>query len=189
MNDIEHDISHALRQLGASIETRPDTHDLTQRVHRRRRRRRIRLTGGAVAAVLVVAIGTFAATRLSPSTPAAPVVLDDCSPLTHLPFRPSYLPPGTPEPNLFQPGHVAWMVPGGIIEIWHEGGDNPQPDDTATMTVLGRPALIGSISDGYSVVFNLGTDDAACSEWALVAHPGTTINELAQVAAALVPNR
>ncbi len=198
MNSIEDDISRALRAHAGGIETRPDPDDLARRVRRRRQRRRGALMAGTIAAAFVVAIGVLASNRTQSgppsgraSAPTTTVVIDDCSRLTHLPFRPGYLPSGTPKPDLSLPGDNAnpWMVPGGIIEVWHGRADIPQPDAATKITVLGRPARIGSISDGFSVVFNLGHDDAACSEWALVAHPSTSFEELEQVAMALVPNR
>ncbi|MFT3852271.1 MAG: hypothetical protein QM733_05995 [Ilumatobacteraceae bacterium] len=78
--------------------------------------------------------------------------------------------------------------PPNRVEIWNGGrGELPEPvSNVETITVLGHPALIGDISDGYSVVVQLGP--TVCDRWALVAHPGTSRDELHDIAVALQPN-
>jgi hypothetical protein len=62
----------------------------------------------------------------------------------------------------------------GIIEV-HRGTDLPEPQDPSPMIVLGRPATIGTISDGIVLRFTTGSTGSPCEQWALVAHPHTTM--------------
>jgi hypothetical protein len=69
----------------------------------------------------------------------------------------------------------------GLIEV-HQGLDLPEPTDPTPLTVLDAPATIGAISDGFVVRFIIGPPALPCSQWALVAHPLTTIDTLRNLA-------
>lgn len=118
-----------------------------------------------------------------------------------LPFVPTYLPTGwrpvsrhVAHANVGTDAIEVWSGtnPGaslyGVIEVWR-GTDVPKPSQTGseTITVLGRPARLGPISDGYSVSFRTGQSPFPCDQWALVGHPGVTAQVLATVAEDLRP--
>ena len=52
--------------------------------------------------------------------------------------------------------------------------------------MLGHAGRIGAISDGYSVEFNLGDSNDTCTQWALISHPGTTLEQTRAIAEGLV---
>jgi hypothetical protein len=118
----------------------------------------------------------------SPTDPAA------CIAPTALPFAPTNLPAGwTTTSAVSKDSSVAvWQGSGGVIEVWNGiRSDLPAPAPGHIITVLGHDASIGTISDGYSVVFDLGP--TACDRWALVAHPAISEELLQEVAQNLVP--
>lgn len=111
----------------------------------------------------------------------------DCEPPDTVPFSPTSL---SIEPlglQLSPMSHVAvWPVPGGMFEVWNGIRDDlpvPAVGSEKHISVLDRQAVIGDISDGYSVVFDLGP--TACERWAIVAHPGSTRADLEALAAGL----
>jgi hypothetical protein len=113
----------------------------------------------------------------------------NCPFMRYLPFKLTYLPRNAPlpkQPLLYGYHPASWPFPGGEIEI-SRGADIPLPSGpTQPITVLGHQGRIGKISDGYSVVFNLDNPGDICTQWALVSHPGTTLEETRAIAAGLV---
>jgi hypothetical protein len=113
-----------------------------------------------------------------------------CALPVELPFEPS-LPTGWTRTPYQRSGsayvpQVWWSPKGGPIEIWNGGRPDGVPEPHSppeTITVLGVPAGIGPISDGYSAVFQLGP--TRCDRWALVAHPGVMLDELRTIALGL----
>jgi len=112
-----------------------------------------------------------------------------CPFMRYLPFKLTYLPGNAPlpkQPLLLGYHPASWAFPGGEIEMWR-GADVPLPSEpTQPITVLGHKGRIGRISDGDSVVFNLGDSNDICSQWALVSHPGTTLEQTRAIAEGLV---
>ena len=135
-------------------------------------------------------VGSSALTTTAPVTVPSTAAVDVGTPTTtvcppdffgSIPFQPLYLPDGWAA----YPGRWVWFnsdSSNGIIEI-HRGLGVPRPTSpTSTITVLGHPAVIGSTSHGYSVVFMVGDASNPCGPWALVAHWGTTLDMLRRVA-------
>jgi hypothetical protein len=155
------------------------------------------LAAATVLALLGTATGLYAVTQsdgsASPSTarPAeSPVSTSQpseqsCEVPDAVPFAPTTL--ATTPPRRLSSAHVAlWPVSGGMFEVWNGARtDLPTPDvgTARAITVLGRQAFIGEISDGFSVVFELGP--TACERWAVVAHPGSTSADLEALATGL----
>ncbi len=168
-----------------------------------RRRRR----WGVAAAAAGIAAGAALVALLVPSSSPRRVPvgsgLTSCPSSFVLPFIPTHLPAGwTPVVR-----HRAHTLPGtnaievwgglqhtrnslyGVIEVWRGQGAAvvPTPISGTAITVLEGPALIGPISDGWSVLFTAGDPANRCNHWALVGHPGVTEPILLDVAQHLVP--
>jgi hypothetical protein len=142
----------------------------------------------------------------SPSVPStgerpAPRVEQRCPSSFVLPFVPTYLPLGwrpvsqhVAHANVGTDAIEVWSGTNtgaslyGVIEVWR-GTDVPKPSLTGseTITVLGRSARLGPISDGWSVTFRTAQSASPCDQWALVGHPGVTDQILATVAEHLRP--
>lgn len=180
----------------------PDEGDVRRRMRVRARRRRVGIA--AVSASLVAAALTgLALARTSPhrapiadaasSVPGrlpAPTTAVPCAPPAALPFQPT-LPAGwtrTPYDVTDRSGvpQIWWRPDHSPVEIWNGvRADLPEPSPTEPLTALGRTAAIGPISDGFSMVVQLGP--TPCDRWALVAHPGIDQAELRTIAEGLRP--
>lgn len=173
----------------------------------RRDRFRIALTPLAALAIVVAALAAWIThdngkrivvvpANPVPTSPSPTVVTtaagdpSGCAFLRDVPFKLTYLPRDAPlpgQPLQFGDHPAFWVFPGGEIEMWR-GADIPQPSEpTELITVLGHQGRLGAISDGYSVVFNLGDPSDICTQWALVSHPGTSLDETRAIATGLVP--
>lgn len=191
-SDLEEALRDALHHEVGGVSGTPDAADVTRRVRRRRLRHRALAVAPTVLLVVAAAVAVMARhtddevapVATNPSTQA-------CVPSLTIPFKPGVLVAGWVMPSddtwrLLPDAHVAgWLVPDGMIEVWNGVRDDfPAPTSTdRTITVLGRDVPIGTISDGYSVAFDLGP--TRCERWAIVAHPGVTEDELATIARGL----
>ena len=192
MNDVEPLIRHALHGVVDSVDPTPDPDDVRRRVVRRRQHRRL-VNAAAAAAIVALALGGLVVRSRSDRQPtlAGTVAVEGCSIPRTLPFQPTQLPGGQWQVNPYNPaqGLAVWMTldVNGVIEVWNGGrGHAPEPEtSTETITVLGQPATIGAISDGYSVTVQLGP--TRCDRWTLVAHPSVTLEQLRTVALNLAP--
>ena len=196
----------ALRGSVTGVVARADEADVHRRVRRRARRHRVVAAAAAVTLVAATATGLAVtrrgttgdgvATTAEPSTPTVqPTTVTTASPApactlpASLPFEPTTLPGDwTRSPYVRSVNGVpeSWQSTDrpGIVEVWNGlRPDLPTPRAPETITVLGVPAEIGPISDGDSVVFQIGP--TPCDRWALVAHPGVTRDELAAIALGL----
>ncbi|HEY7628874.1 MAG TPA: hypothetical protein VH761_17520 [Ilumatobacteraceae bacterium] len=193
--ELEDAVRDVLRRATSHVIGSPDERDVARRVTRRVRRRRTAVGAAAclAAAGLVGGLALVGRDDEEKSVASEPVASTDppmCEPASLVPFRPTVMIAGWTLPDeqwrLVSDAHVAvWSGPGGIIEIWNGIRDDlPVPGRADRMiTVLGHQARLGMISDGYSVVVDLGA--TRCERWAIVAHPGVTENELAAVAEGL----
>lgn len=190
--DLERALRDALHDEMGRVSGSPDAVDVSRRM--RRRRRRHRLMAAAPALMLVLAAVAVVLSRRGDDE-TAPVATspssEACVPSLDIPFRPGVLPAGWLMPSeatwrLLADAHVTgWLVPDGMVEVWNGARDDiPAPTSTdRIISVLGRDVPIGTISDGYSVAFDLGP--TRCDRWAIVAHPGVTEQELATIASGL----
>ena len=160
------------------------------RVVRRIRRNRFRTATLSLAGVAAVAVAVTTWVTRDDGTLVVSAPNGGCPFVRYVPFKLTYLPGDAPlpvQPLLFGYHPAFWAFPGGEIEMWR-GTDIPLPSEpTQPITVLGHKGRIGTISDGYSVVFNLGDPNDLCTQWALVSHPGTTLEQTRSIAEGLVP--
>ncbi len=167
MTDLEDRVHRALHHQVDRTLSYPDPADLRARVSRAKvRRQRRRIAVASLAVVVAATIGTIAYQQ-SGSGPSVTVPA---------------------QPLLFGARNFAvWAFPGGEIEIVR-GAELPKiSGPIQTIVVLGHAGRIGTISDGYSVEFNLGDSTDTCTQWALVSHPGTTLEQTRAIAEGLVP--
>ncbi len=203
--EIEGALRTAIHGSVAGLVTRPDEADVWRRVRVRARRRRALTIGVSLALVAAAATGLAVVQRKAGPQPIADTsssviagestvsttVAPSCTLPAALPFVPTVLPgswtrssyeaasDGVPEVWTPTDHH-------GIVEVWNgRRADLPEPGPSEPITVLGRPAEIGRISDGYSIVVQLGP--TPCDRWALVAHPGIEQAELRTIAEGLRP--
>ena len=195
----------ALRGSVAGLVVHPDEQDVRRRMRVRARRRRASTVGMSIALLAATAIGLAAVQRKADPQPiaatsssaaerepaVATTVVPSCELPAALPFVPTVL-PGTWTRSSYEAANEGvpevWTPTDhyGIVEIWNgRRADLPEPDASEPITVLGRAATIGPISDGYSMVVQLGP--MPCDRWALVAHPGIDQAELRTIAEGLRP--
>ena len=195
----------ALRGSVAGLLVHPDEQDVRRRMRVRARRRRASTVGMSIALLAATAIGLAAVQRKADPQPIAATssstaerepavvttVVPSCELPAELPFVPTVL-PGTWTRSSYEAANEGvpevWTPTDhyGIVEIWNgRRADLPEPDASEPVTVLGRAATIGPISDGYSMVVQLGP--TPCDRWALVAHPGIDQAELRTIAEGLRP--
>jgi hypothetical protein len=192
MTDLEERVHRALHHHVEQTLSRPDPVDLRARVSRAKIRRQRRRIVMASLAVIVVAAAGAIALQWSGSNPSAPTHAGACPFMRYLPFKLTYLPGDAPlsaQPLVLGERNFAvWVFPGGEIEIYRALADPPRiGEPTQPIVVLGQTGRIGVISDGYSVEFNLGNPNDLCQQWALISHPGTTLQETRAIAEGLVP--
>lgn len=178
ITDVLHDMSRDLSPM-------PNVADVSRRAEQRRRRNVVRRIGVGVGTAAVT-IGVLTALIVSGPDPVSPAAPDSsapsCEPPATLPFTVVDPPPGWQINTTLNESVavVPWWGGGGVIEIWNGiREDLPTPVNTRQITVLGRPATIGTISDGFSVVFDLGP--TVCDRWAVVAHPSVSMEVLEQM--------
>jgi hypothetical protein len=197
MTNLEERVHRALQHQVQQTLSQPDPADLRARVSRariRRQRKRIAVASLAVvvaATTVTLALWQSGSSPTGPASTSASVNVGACPFTRYLPFRLTYLPGDAPlpaQPLMFGARNFAfWAFPGGEIEIVR-GADRPHVSGpTQPIVVLGQTGRVGSISDGYSVVFNLDHSNDPCKQWALVSHPGTTLEETRAIAEGLVP--
>ena len=191
MTDLEERVHRALHHQVQQTLSQPDPTDLRARVSRAKiRRQRKRIAVASLAVVVGATISTIAYQQ-SGSGPSVTANVGACPFMRYLPFKLTYLPRDAPlpaQPLLFGAKNFAfWAFPGGEIEI-SRGAELPHiSGPTQTLVVLGHAGRIVRISDGYSVEFDLGDSNDACTQWALISHPGTTLEETRAIAEGLVP--
>ncbi len=191
MTDLEARVHRALHHQVDRTVSHPNPADLRARVSRAKlRRQRRRIAGASLAVVAAATIGTIAYQQ-SGSGRSATANVGACPFMRYLPFKLTYLPGDASlpaQPLLFGARNFSsWGFPGGEIEIVR-GADLPQiTEPTQPIVVLGHAGRIGTISDGYSVEFNLDDPSDTCTQWALISHPGTTLEETRAIAEGLVP--
>jgi hypothetical protein len=193
---VEQRLDRAARELLAAIPfDPPDPLDL--RSTRPRRRRRVAVSVATLVAVAAIVVAAVVIGEQSGGGRTTPATATGCPTSFVLPFVPTYLPAG------WRPvtRHVAHSSKGtnaievwsgtnpgasvyGVIEVWRGvGADSvPTPSPVQIVTVLGRPAQFGPISDGWSVTFATGDPTNPCDQWALVGHPAVTSQILLDVA-------
>jgi hypothetical protein len=194
MNDrLDAQITSVLHDMSHHLHPQPDVADVARRAGRRKRRSTITrmAVGAGAAAVTIGLLVAVTGNGSDPVTPAAPppaTTAPPCQAPTTLPFTVADPPAGWQiNTTLNLPVAVTtWFGGGGVIEVWNGIRDDlPMPGSPRRITVLGRPASIGAISDGSSIVFDLGP--TPCDRWALVAHPSVTIEELEAMSQLLTP--
>ena len=195
----------ALRSSVAGLVVHPDESDVRRRMRARARRRRMSTVGASIALVAATATGLAMVQRKAGPQPIAetsssviavePTVSTAVAPSCTLPAALPFVPTGLSGTWTISRYHAAseggpevWTPTDhhGIVEVWNGArADLPEPGPSEPITVLGRPAEIGRISDGYSMVVQLGP--TPCDRWALVAHPGIDQTELRTIAEGLRP--
>lgn len=193
---VEARLKAAAEELREAVDPEPSYFEHTRPSPRRRRWAigvAATAVAGAVAAALLAALAPSAAPH-QPTTASIPIPTPNGCPASFvLPFVPTYLPAGWPPVARHQAIAIAGTdfieVWGRVIEVWRGQGPAavPTPASGTAVTVLGDPALVGQISDGWSVTFTTGDPANPCNHWALVGHPNVTEPILLDVATHLVP--
>jgi hypothetical protein len=194
---VEQRLDRAARELLAAIPPDPPAPLDRPSTPLGRRRRRVASSVAALVAVIALVVVVVVIADASGRGRATPAAATGCPTTFVLPFVPSYLPAGW-KPVTRHVAHASkgtnaievWSGtnPGasiyGVIEVWRGAGADsvPTPSPVQIVTVLGRAAQFGPISDGSSVTFATGDPDNPCDQWALVGHPGVTAQILLEVA-------
>lgn len=190
MNDLGPRLRDALQHRSQAVVPQMNEQDLARRVRARRRRRNFR---SASVGVILLTV-TLVVARHDPApreriTTASSTAGAVCAAPAALPFMPTNLPDGWRQGPY--DGSELWTMlsssgaTAGVIEVWNgQRNDLPEPALAQPITVLGRTAQIGSISDGYSMVVQLGP--TRCDRWALIAHPSVTLKQLEVISTGLV---
>jgi hypothetical protein len=194
---VEQRLDRAARELLAAIPPDPPARLELRSPPPGRRRRRLAISLATLVAVIAIVVAALVIADASGRGRATPAAATGCPTSFVLPFVPTYLPAGW-RPVTRHVAHASkgtnavevWSGtnPGasiyGVIEVWRGvGADSvPTPSPVQIVTVLGRAAQFGPISDGWSVTFATGDPDNPCDQWALVGHPGVTAQILLDVA-------
>jgi hypothetical protein len=114
------------------------------------------------------------------TVPTGGVCSDD-----RLPFLPSFLPSGWTANGSVWSGPDLLTGGNGTVRAIHGPAIPTHGDPVSSLTVLGVPASIAPVADGYSVEFVLGAPSDRCDHWALVASKGVAAATLQRIAEAL----
>jgi hypothetical protein len=104
-----------------------------------------------------------------------------------VPFRTTFLPYGWTTDGAAWSGPDLLTGSSGAVRAVHGPIIPVHGDPVSSLTVLGVPASIAPVADGYSVEFVLGAPSDLCDHWALVSSKGVDAATLQRIAEGMTP--